>query len=140
MEATHLSLKGMFHRGRQQTRQKHPSCPKGLMETEFGYKFKPTSNGGRVQATQHIKSISYLKSHAAQISEALEKNGTPFIITQNGEASMVVEGIKQYQDKENLIAMLKLVALGEKDRLAGQGHSVEEVRALLAQMRAQRKA
>lgn len=43
-------------------------------------------------------------------------NGTPFFITQNGEASMVVEGIQQYQDKENLIAMLKLIAMGEKNR------------------------
>lgn len=93
-----------------------------------------------MQATQHIKSISYLKSHAAQIAESLDMNGTPFIITQNGEASMVVEGIKQYQDKENLIAMLKLVAMGEKDRVAGQGKSVEQVRALLAQKRAEHKA
>jgi hypothetical protein len=93
-----------------------------------------------MQATQHIKSISYLKNHAAQIAESLDMNGTPFIITQNGEASMVVEGIKQYQDKENLIAMLKLVAMGEKDRLASQGQSVEQVRALLAQKRAERKA
>jgi hypothetical protein len=81
-----------------------------------------------------------LKSHAAQIAESLDMNGTPFIITQNGEASMVVEGIKQYQDKENLIAMLKLVALGENDRVAGQRQSVEQVRALLAQKRAERKA
>jgi hypothetical protein len=66
-------------------------------------------------------------------------NGTPFIITQNGEASMVVEGIQQYQDKENLIAMLKVVAMGEKDRLDGQGQSVEEVRALLAQKRTEHK-
>ena len=93
-----------------------------------------------MQASQHIKSISYLKSHAAQISEALEMDGTPFIITQNGEASMVIEGVKQYQEKENLIAMLKLVALGEKDRLAGKGHSAQEARALLAQKRNERGA
>lgn len=93
-----------------------------------------------MQATQHIKSISYLKSHAAQISEELAMNGTPFIITQNGEASMVIESVQQYQDKESLIAVLKLVALGEKDRLADKGHSVQEARALLAQQRAERDA
>jgi hypothetical protein len=91
-----------------------------------------------MQATQQIKSISYLKSHAAQISESLAMNGTPFIITKNGKASVVVEGIHQYQDKENLIAMLKLVAMGEKDRLAGQGQNVEDVCALLAQKRTER--
>jgi hypothetical protein len=53
---------------------------------------------------------------------------------------MVVEGVKQYQEKENLIAMLKLVALGEKDRLAGKGHSAQEARALLTQKRNERGA
>lgn len=88
-----------------------------------------------MQAREHIRSISYLKSHAAQISEELAASGAPFIITQNGEASMVIESVEQYQEKENLIALLKLVALGEKDRQAGKGLSVEEARAQLAQQR-----
>ena len=49
-----------------------------------------------MQSIANIKSISYLKSHAAQISEDLEMNGNPFVITQNGEASMVIEGVKQF--------------------------------------------
>lgn len=85
--------------------------------------------------TTHVKSISYLKSHAAQISEELAQSGTPFVITQNGEASMVIEGVQQYQDKQELIALLKLLALGEKDRQAGLGVSVEAARAQLADRR-----
>ena len=80
----------------------------------------------------NIKSISYLKSHAAQISADLEMNGNPFFITQNGDASMVIESVKQYQEKESLIAALKIMALGEKDRLQGKGFSVAESRAQLA--------
>jgi len=87
----------------------------------------------------NIKSISYLKSHAAQISEDLEVNGNPFFITQNGEASMVIEGVKQYQEKESLIAALKVLALGEKDRLQGKGLSVAESRAHLIAARQRRK-
>lgn len=83
----------------------------------------------------NIKSISYLKSHAAQISEDLAMNGTPFFITQNGEASMVVESIKYFQEKEALIAALKIIALGEKNRLQGKGISVAESRAQLAAAR-----
>jgi hypothetical protein len=79
----------------------------------------------------NIKSISYLKSHAAQISEDLEMNGNPFFITQNGEASMVIESVKQYQEKEALIAALKIVALGENDRLKGKGISAADSRAQL---------
>ena len=91
-----------------------------------------------MQAQDHIRSISYLKSHAAQISEEVAATGAPFIITQNGEASMVIESVQRYQEKEDLIALLKLPALGEKDRQAGQGLSVQDSRAQLAQRRQSR--
>ena len=87
----------------------------------------------------NIKSISYLKSHAAQISEDLQMNGNPFFITQNGEASMVVEGVKQYQEKESLIAALKIMALGEKDRVQGKGLTAAQSRAQLLAARQNRK-
>lgn len=90
-------------------------------------------------STSNIRSISYLKSHAAQISEDLEMNGAPFFITQNGEASMVIESVKQFQEKESLIAALKLMALGEKDRMQGKGISVAESRAQLSAARQRRK-
>ena len=87
----------------------------------------------------NIKSISHLKSHAAQISEELAMNGNPFFITQNGEATMVVESVEQFQEKEALIAALKVMALGEKDRLQGKGLSAAESRAQLAEARQRRE-
>lgn len=87
----------------------------------------------------NIKSISYLKSHAAQISEDLEMNGNPFFITQNGEASMVIESVSRFQEKEALIAALKIMALGEKDRLQGKAMSATEARHQLAAARQHRK-
>ena len=87
----------------------------------------------------NIKSISYLKSHAAQISEDLQLNGNPYVITQNGDASMVIEGVKEYQEKESLIAALKIMALGEKDRVQGEGISVAESQAQLLVARQSRK-
>ena len=90
-------------------------------------------------STTNIKSISYLKSHAAQISDDLEMNGNPYVITQNGEASMVIEGVKQYQEKEALIAALKIMALGEKDRVQGKGISAADSQAQLLAARQGRK-
>ena len=87
----------------------------------------------------NIKSISYLKSHAAQISEDLQLNGNPYFITQNGDASMVIEGVKEYQEKESLIAALKIMALGEKDRVQGKDISAAESRAQLLAARQSRK-
>lgn len=88
----------------------------------------------------NIKSISYLKSHAAQISEDLAMNGNPFFITQNGEASMVIESVQQFQEKEALIAALRVIALGEKDRLQGKGLSATESRAQLLAARQSRQS
>lgn len=87
----------------------------------------------------HIKSISYLKSHAAQIAQDLTAGSAPFFITQNGEASMVIEDVKRYQEKEALIAALKVVALGEKHRQNGQAISVADSRAQLALARQNRR-
>jgi hypothetical protein len=92
-----------------------------------------------MHSTANIKSISYLKSHAAQISEDLEMNGNPFFITQNGEASMVIESVKQFQEKESLIAALKIIALGENDRLKSKGISASDSRAQLLAARQSRK-
>jgi len=91
-----------------------------------------------MQSVANIKSISYLKSHAAQISEDLAMNGMPFVITQNGEASMVIEGVKQFQEKQALIAALKVIALGENDRLKGKGISAAQSRAQLLAVRQSR--
>ena len=92
-----------------------------------------------MQSIANIKSISYLKSHAAQISEDLALNGNPFFITQNGEASMVIQSVEQFQEKEALIAALKIIALGEKDRLQGKGISAADSRAQLLAARLSRK-
>ena len=92
-----------------------------------------------MQSFANIRSISYLKSHAAQISEDLQQNGSPFVITQNGEASMVIESVQQFQEKEALIAALKIIALGEKDRLENKGLTADESRSQLRDARQHRK-
>jgi PHD/YefM family antitoxin component YafN of YafNO toxin-antitoxin module len=92
-----------------------------------------------MQSVANIKSISYLKSHAAQISDDLQQNGNPFFITQNGEASMVIESVSRFEEKEALIAALRIIALGEKDRLQGKGISAADSRAQLLAARQSRK-
>ena len=62
-----------------------------------------------------IKPISYLKSHTAEIFKNLEKDGTPLIITQNGEARAVVQDIASYELTQESLAMLKILALGKDE-------------------------
>lgn len=70
-------------------------------------------------ATQ-IKPISYLKSNAADIVKEFVVNPEPLVITQNGEAKMVVMEINQYERQQEQLALLRLVALGRKERDAGR--------------------
>lgn len=69
-------------------------------------------------ATQ-IKPISYLKSNAADIVKEFATNPEPLIITQNGEAKMVVVEISQYERQQEQLALLRLIALGRKEYRAG---------------------
>jgi prevent-host-death family protein len=69
-------------------------------------------------ATQ-IKPISYLKSNAADIVKDFATNPEPLIITQNGEAKMVVIEINQYESQQEQLALLRLIALGRKEYREG---------------------
>lgn len=67
-----------------------------------------------------IKPISYLKSHAAEIVKDFATNPEPLIITQNGEAKMVVMDIAEYERQQETFALLKLVSMGKKELSQGR--------------------
>lgn len=69
-------------------------------------------------ATQ-IKPISYLKSNAADIVKEFLINPESIIITQNGEAKMVVMDIGAYERQQEAMALLKLLSLGRKELQEG---------------------
>jgi prevent-host-death family protein len=68
-----------------------------------------------MKLSTQIKPISYLKSHAAEVIEELTHSREPLIITQNGEAKLVVMDIRSYEEQHELMALLKILAMGQKD-------------------------
>lgn len=76
-------------------------------------------------ATQ-IKPITYLKSNAADIVKGFSVNPEPIVITQNGEARMVVMDIAEYEKQQETIALLKLLALGRTEFKAGHFSEAED--------------
>lgn len=78
-----------------------------------------------------VKPISYLKSHAADIVHQLAKTHEPMMITQNGEAKLVVMDIQSYEDQEQTLALLKILALGQREIEQGHYQSANEVLAEL---------
>ncbi|MBU6200189.1 MAG: type II toxin-antitoxin system prevent-host-death family antitoxin [Xanthomonadaceae bacterium] len=84
-----------------------------------------------------IKPISYFKANAAEVLEKIAISGEPMIITQNGEAKAVVQDIASYEKTQETLAMLKLLAMSEKDIAAGRTKPLREV---IERLRAKHKA
>jgi len=68
-----------------------------------------------MKLSTQIKPISYLKSHTAQIVKELTDSRQPMVITQNGEATLVVMDVKSFEEHEQTLALLKLLAMGNKE-------------------------
>ncbi|MGO2511918.1 type II toxin-antitoxin system Phd/YefM family antitoxin [Marinomonas polaris] len=67
-----------------------------------------------MKLSDQIKPISYLKAHAAEVVRNLSTNMQPIVITQNGEAKAVIQDIKSYEQTQETMALLKMLALGQR--------------------------
>jgi prevent-host-death family protein len=83
-----------------------------------------------MKLSHQIKPISYLKAHTADVVRDLEQQGEPLIITQNGEAKMVVQDIESYEQTQETLALLKVLALG--NRQIEEGRTVPATKAIKA--------
>jgi prevent-host-death family protein len=83
--------------------------------------------GQAMKFSSQIKPISYLKNHAAEIVKNISESGEPMVITQNGEAKLVVMDVDSFDRQEETLAMLKILALGKRDFEQGRFRDVDEV-------------
>ena len=74
-----------------------------------------------------VKPISYLKSHAAEIVRDITESREPMLITQNGEAKLVVMDVRSYEEQEETLSLLKLLALGNREIEQGHFRTADEV-------------
>lgn len=74
-----------------------------------------------------VKPISYLKSHAAEIVKDISESREPMLITQNGEAKLVVMDVRSYEQREETLALLKILAMGNRDIEQGRFRDADAV-------------
>ena len=67
-----------------------------------------------------IRPISYLKSHTAEVVRDLTDQREPMVITQNGEAKAVIQDVKSYEEIQETLALLKILALRNEQIKAGR--------------------
>ncbi len=84
-----------------------------------------------------VKPISYLKANAAQVLADLSANREPLLITQNGEAKAVLQDVASYEQAQETLALLKVLALGNQELAARR---VKPVAQVLTRLRAKRAA
>ncbi len=78
-----------------------------------------------MKLSERVRPISYLKSHAAEIVRDFEENRSPLIVTQNGEAKIVVMDIRTYEEQIETMAFLKMINMGKKEITEGKFQAVE---------------
>jgi prevent-host-death family protein len=76
--------------------------------------------------SKSIKPISYLKAHASELVREINENSETIIITLNGEAKMVVQDIKVYEQMEDSLALLKILAQSSKSIAEGRAKTLDE--------------
>jgi prevent-host-death family protein len=83
-----------------------------------------------------VKPISYLKANAAEVLDTLAENRQPLIITQNGEARAVMQDLATYENTQETLALLKILALGmqqvEEGKTVPASEAFAEIKARLS--------
>lgn len=77
--------------------------------------------------SSQVKPISYLKANAAEVLHQLTEKREPLVITQNGEAKAVIQDVASYEDTQKTLALLKILALGNREIEEGKLKPIAEV-------------
>ena len=89
-----------------------------------------------MKLSRQIKPISYLKAHAAEIVRNMGEQREALVITQNGEAKVVMQDIESYEQTQETMALLKILALGNRQIEEGK---VEPAAEVIKRLRVHRK-
>jgi prevent-host-death family protein len=85
----------------------------------------------------NVKPISKLKAEAPDVIRSIVASKSPVIITVNGEAKAVLQDIASYEETQESLALLKILALSNRQVEAGR---VRPARAAFARIRRQLKS
>ena len=70
--------------------------------------------------SDQIKPISYLKANTAEILRRMAERREPLVITQNGVAKAVIQDVASYEQTQETMALLKILALGNRQIAEGK--------------------
>ena len=71
--------------------------------------------------------ISDLRQNASDVMKIVASTREPVFITQRGRAAAVMVSMEVYENAQNQMDILHLLAKGEKEVAAGTGYELEDV-------------
>lgn len=79
-----------------------------------------------MKLSQSIKPISYLKSHTAEAVREVGEGRRPMVITQHGEAKAVLQSVPDYEQTQESLALLKMLAQSARSIREGRSKPVKK--------------
>jgi prevent-host-death family protein len=76
-------------------------------------------------------STGELRANAARVLADLAERRMPLVVTQNGEAKAVLQDLASFEEMQETLALLKLLALGNQDVATGEAKPAAAVFARL---------
>ncbi len=73
-----------------------------------------------MKLSESVKPISYLKSHTAEALRDVSEGRRTMVITQHGEAKAVLQDIASYEQTQESLALLKMLAQSAKSIQEGR--------------------
>lgn len=79
-----------------------------------------------MKLSESVKPISYLKSHTAEVLRDVSEGQRTMIITQHGEARAVLQDIASYEQTQESLALLKMLAQSSKSIQEGRSKPLKK--------------
>jgi prevent-host-death family protein len=91
-----------------------------------------------MKPSEDIKPVTYMKTRSAELIDTVTLKRRPMIITQNGEAKVVVQDIQSFERDRDALLLLKLLSQSiveaERGEIIDQEDVFKEIEAKLAKM------
>ncbi len=75
----------------------------------------------------NIIPVSDLRQDAAKVLKKIRDSREPIVITQRGRAAAIMLSVEAFEQSEHDRELLRLLAKGEKEIEAGEGHDLDSV-------------
>jgi prevent-host-death family protein len=71
--------------------------------------------------------VSDLRRSATALLKTVKSSREPLVVTQRGRAAAVLLSVEEFERRERDVAILRLLAEGEREIAAGEGYDLDDV-------------